>query len=80
MAYKATNKIVVRAGYGIFYGGDEAGPYSNPSMGFNPPFFVNENFNQPCGDIVGQSGDRGLFPAWHTYAGQWLPGKFADRS
>jgi outer membrane receptor protein involved in Fe transport len=49
LAYKLTNKVVVRAGYGIFYGGDEAGPYSNPSMGFNPPFFISKNFNQPCG-------------------------------
>jgi Carboxypeptidase regulatory-like domain/TonB dependent receptor len=49
LAYKVNTKLVVRAGYGIFYGGDEAGPYSNPSMGFNPPFFVSKNFNQPCG-------------------------------
>jgi hypothetical protein len=49
LAYQVTNKLVVRTGYGIFYGGDEAGPYSNPSMGFNPPFFINKNFNQPCG-------------------------------
>ena len=49
LAYQASNKLVVRAGYGIFYGGDEAGPYSNPSMGFNPPFFISKNFNQPCG-------------------------------
>jgi carboxypeptidase family protein/TonB-dependent receptor-like protein len=49
LAYQVSNKLVVRAGYGIFYGGDEAGPYSNPSMGFNPPFFINKNFNQPCG-------------------------------
>jgi hypothetical protein len=49
LAYQLTHKFVVRAGYGIFYGGDEAGPYSNPSMGFNPPFFVNQNFTQPCG-------------------------------
>src|SRR5258708_12799440 len=47
LAYKVTNKLVERAGYGIFYGGDEAGPYSNPSMGFNPPFFIKKNFNQP---------------------------------
>ena len=40
LAYQVTNKLVVRTGYGIFYGGDEAGPYSNPSMGFNPPFLV----------------------------------------
>ena len=49
LAYQVSNKLVMRAGYGIFYGGDEAGPYSNPSMGFNPPFFVSKNFNQPCG-------------------------------
>ncbi|MBZ5600052.1 MAG: TonB-dependent receptor [Acidobacteriia bacterium] len=49
LAYQATNKLVVRAGYGIFYGGSEAGPYSNPSMGFNPPFFAIQNFNNPCG-------------------------------
>ena len=49
LAFQATNKLVVRAGYGIFYGGSEAGPYSNPSMGFNPPFFNIQNFNNPCG-------------------------------
>lgn len=49
LAYQATNKMVVRAGYGIFYGGSEAGPYSNPSMGFNPPFFTIQNFVNPCG-------------------------------
>jgi carboxypeptidase family protein/TonB-dependent receptor-like protein len=49
LAYQVTNKMVVRAGYGIFYGGSEAGPYSNPSMGFNPPFFTIQNFNNPCG-------------------------------
>jgi hypothetical protein len=36
-------------GYGIFYGGQENGPYSNPSPGFNPPFFTNESFISPCG-------------------------------
>src|SRR5947208_806103 len=46
LAYQATNKLVIRTGYGIFYGGDEAGPYSNPSMGFNPPFFISKNLNQ----------------------------------
>jgi hypothetical protein len=50
LAYRATDKLVVRAGYGLFYGGSEAGPYSNPSMGFNPPFFTIENFNNPCGE------------------------------
>jgi hypothetical protein len=47
-AYQLTDKLVMRAGYGIFYGGQENGPYSNPSPGFNPPFFVTENFSVPC--------------------------------
>lgn len=47
-AYEITRKLVMRAGYGIFYGGDENGPYSNPSPGFNPPFFVTQNFTPPC--------------------------------
>jgi len=48
LAYQLTNKLVLRAGYGIFYGGEENGPFSNPSPGFNPPFFVTEDFTQPC--------------------------------
>jgi len=47
-AYQITDKLVMRAGYGIFYGGEENGPFSNPSPGFNPPFFVTQNFTQPC--------------------------------
>src|SRR5438128_2988030 len=49
LAYRATEKLVIRTGSGVFYGGSEAGPYSNPSMGFNPPFFTIQNFNNPCG-------------------------------
>jgi hypothetical protein len=48
-AYQLTSNTVVRGGYGIFYGGQENGPYSNPSPGFNPPFFVTQSFNAPCG-------------------------------
>ena len=48
MAFQINPKTVWRAGYGIFYGGQENGPYSNPSPGFNPPFFTNENFVSPC--------------------------------
>ena len=36
-AYSLTQKAVLRAGYGFFYGGSESGPYSNPSPGYNPP-------------------------------------------
>lgn len=48
MAYQVTTKLVFRAGYGIFYGGDENGPFSNPSPGFNPPFFVTQSYAVPC--------------------------------
>ncbi len=52
LAFRATNKLVVRSGYGIFYGGQENGPYSNPSPGFNPPFFSAESFSQPCTNLA----------------------------
>lgn len=48
LAYMIKPTLVVRAGYGIFYGGQENGPYSNPSPGFNPPYFVTQSFNTPC--------------------------------
>src|ERR1035437_1447393 len=48
MAFQINPKTVWRAGYGIFYGGQENGPYSNPSPGFNPPFFVSQSFTSPC--------------------------------
>jgi Carboxypeptidase regulatory-like domain/TonB dependent receptor len=48
-AYKITDKLVMRSGYGIFYGGQENGPYSFPSPGFNPPFFKQQIFSSPCG-------------------------------
>jgi hypothetical protein len=52
MAYKLSDRLVMRAGYGIFYGGQENGPFSFPSPGFNPPFFVTQSFNSPCGNPV----------------------------
>ena len=48
-AYRLTNPLVLRGGYGIFYGGQESGPFSFPSPGFNPPFFLFQSFNSPCG-------------------------------
>ncbi len=47
-AFQLTQRTVIRAAYGIFYGGQENGPYSNPSPGFNPPFFSSQSFNAPC--------------------------------
>jgi len=52
LALKLTNKLVMRGGYGIFYGGVENGPFSFPSPGFNPPFFITQSFNSPCGNPV----------------------------
>ena len=57
MAWQFAPKSVLRAGYGIFYGGQENGPYSNPSPGFNPPFFTNESFVSPCGAPAANSSD-----------------------
>ncbi|MGA7292590.1 MAG: TonB-dependent receptor [Terriglobales bacterium] len=48
MAYQLFDKLVLRAGYGIFYGGQENGPFSNPSPGFNPPFLSSEAYSTPC--------------------------------
>ena len=80
LAYKVTSKFVVRAGYGIFYGGDEAGPYSNPSMGFNPPFFINKNFNQSLWRRFGQSGDRWTvpFPAYRRWSAGFPANSLTD--
>ena len=47
-AFRVTDKLVLRSGYGIFYGGQENGPFSNPSPGFNPPFFSAESLAVPC--------------------------------
>ena len=48
LAYQINDKLVLRAGAGLFYGGQENGPYSNPSPGFNPPFSVTQSYNLPC--------------------------------
>ena len=48
LAFQLSNKLVLRAGYGIFYGGQENGPFSNPSPGFNPPFLSSEAYSTPC--------------------------------
>jgi hypothetical protein len=48
-AYQLTQKLVLRGGYGIFYGGTESGPFSFPSPGFSPPFFLTQTFSSLCG-------------------------------
>ena len=49
LAYQITPKIVFRTAFGVFFNGDENGPYSNPSPGFNPPYFSSQSFTTPCG-------------------------------
>jgi hypothetical protein len=48
MAYELSNNLVLRGGYGIFYGGQENGPFSNPSPGYNPPFLSSQAFSPNC--------------------------------
>jgi len=48
LSYSPTKRVVVHSAFGIFFNGDEAGPYSNPSPGFNPPYFISEAFASPC--------------------------------
>ncbi len=48
LSYQVADKLVLRSGYGIFYGGQENGPFSNPSPGFNPPFFASQVWATPC--------------------------------
>ena len=49
LVYQISKKMVYRSGFGFFYNGDENGPYSNPSPGFNPPYFSTQSFNTNCG-------------------------------
>jgi hypothetical protein len=60
LAYQISDKLVFRSGYGIFYGGQENGPFSNPSPGFNPPFMSSESFNAPCGAPTANPADGEL--------------------
>ena len=48
LAYTIMRKSVLRAGYGFFYGGSESGPYSNPSPGYNPPYYSTESYSPNC--------------------------------
>ncbi|MGH9450716.1 MAG: hypothetical protein ACRD11_09250 [Terriglobia bacterium] len=44
-AYHIGKKTVVRSAYGIFWQAEEIGTFSNPSPGFNPPFYIDATFN-----------------------------------
>jgi outer membrane receptor protein involved in Fe transport len=48
LAFQFKPGWVLRAATGLFFNGEESGPYSNPSPGFNPPYFASQNFVAPC--------------------------------
>ncbi len=48
LAYQFSPGWVLRAATGLFFNGEESGPYSNPSPDFNPPYFASQSFNGPC--------------------------------
>jgi hypothetical protein len=48
LSYSPTKRLVIHSAFGIFFNGDEAGPYSNPSPGFNPPYFISETYAAGC--------------------------------
>lgn len=58
-AYTASDKFVVRGGYGLFYGGLESTGYY-PNLGENYPFEFDSNFNVPSGCSVGSCPTNGL--------------------
>jgi len=48
LAYSLNEKTVLRGGFGVYYGFQEIGPWSYPSLGYNPPFnIVYSPPNQP---------------------------------
>ncbi|MBB5056417.1 outer membrane receptor protein involved in Fe transport [Granulicella aggregans] len=48
LAWQFRKGWVARAAAGLFFNGEESGPYSNPSPGFNPPYFASQNYVAPC--------------------------------
>lgn len=47
-AYQISPKLTTQSAFGVFFNGDEDGPYSNPSPGFNPPYFDSQVYVTPC--------------------------------
>ena len=48
LAYQFYPRWVLRAAGGLFFNGEESGPYSNPSPGLIPPYFASQNFVGGC--------------------------------
>lgn len=58
-AYKATDKAVLRGGYGIFFGGLESTGYF-PNLGENYPFEFDSNFNSSQCNLGGACPNNGF--------------------
>jgi hypothetical protein len=58
LSYQLSNKLVLRTGYGLFYGGQESGPFSNPSPGYNPPYSASQSYATPCSVASANSGQN----------------------
>lgn len=43
-SYLLTPATVIRAGYGLYYGPEQLGPYGEPSAGFSTPFLLQDTF------------------------------------
>ena len=46
-SYLVTPATVFRAGYGLYYGPEQLGPYGEPSPGFATPFLLQDSFEVP---------------------------------
>src|SRR3989475_10896886 len=68
LAYQATNKLVIRTGYGIFYGGGEAGAESYPSAGVKTPLFFRKKHKKAVRPTAAnpRHGDASVFPPYKT--------------
>ncbi|WP_164981638.1 TonB-dependent receptor [Silvibacterium dinghuense] len=44
LSYLVTPTTVFRAGYGLYYGPEQLGPYGEPSPGFSTPFLLQDSF------------------------------------
>jgi hypothetical protein len=51
-AFQLNPATVIRGSYGIYWQAEEIGTYSNPSPGFNPPYYIQASFSALAGPTV----------------------------
>jgi hypothetical protein len=59
LAYRLTDHLAIRGGYGLFYGGLESVGY-NPNLGVNAPFVFQSSYTAPGGCVPGACLTDGL--------------------